>query len=99
MSSDVGSFVRGEKCNGVRHVFGGPDSSQRNHLQCVLSEVVGESRSHGGFDEAWCYGVASYVARPDLAGDSHGQSNQTGFRRGIIGLSRLARLTKDRRYI
>src|SRR5580704_2451330 len=99
MSRDVGRFFRTEEGDRVGYIFWRPDSSERNRFQRVLPEIVGESGSHGGFDEPWRDRVASYVARPDLAGDGHGQTDQAGFRRRIVGLASLTHLAEDRRYV
>src|SRR5271170_262905 len=95
MASDVGSFVRCKESYGAGYVGGRPHAAEWNLLGGILLELVAEHVGHGSFDEAWSDCVASNVARSQFAGDGHGQADEPGFRRGVVGLSRLPHLAED----
>src|SRR5271157_523814 len=95
VAGDVGRIVRGQKCHGVSHIFRRSHSSQRNLLDGVLLELVAQNRRHGGFDESGSNGVAGNVARADLAGNGHGEADQSCLRRSIVRLPGLSHLPED----
>src|SRR5262249_55192923 len=79
----------------ARDIFRLADASKRDLLYRCLLELLAENISHSGFDEAGSDRVTSNVARRDLAGDSFGQADESGFGGGVVGLSGLAHLAED----
>ena len=62
------------------------DPAERDLLYRSLLEFFTQRGGHTGFNKSRRNRIAGDAARGNLARDRHGQADQAGFRRGVIGL-------------
>src|SRR5690242_8034876 len=95
LPGNVACFWHTEEANGSCDFFSGAETTQRGRVESKFALLLCQIGGEFSGDEAWSNRIGRDIADSHLAGSSHGESNETSFGGGIVGLTSGAEQTGD----